>query len=705
MLFTFDSNATLVIDSLKNELRSVSDPIERTKLLLHIGNEYIDNNRDSARLYLDIAEIQLMDNPNTKNSANYYKFKGLLLNKEFKNNEAISHLKTGYNLFKELNSTVDLAIIDNLIANCYNDLNLYDSAIHYYMQSAKNIDSATNPALLATNYNNVANVYDNLGEAKKTLNYYLKALPLFEKLDQMENYAITTNNIGIIFLDLEQQEKAIGYFKKAAKINLKAENIFNLCNNYNSLGIAFKELQQYDSATYYTLKANDIADNSNYEYLQAQSGHNLASIYLETGDLNSAVKFFKLSLKICNKLDINKGKVFNMIGLGTAYTKLDKFELADNHLVSGLKLCRELNFISQYDKLYNALTANYKAWGKYKEALNYYQKYVGIKDSIDDLIMEQELNEIQTKYETEQKELENQRLKDENELQNMVILRQRLTLAITILVAAIAILGVFLLIYFRLKKKRRINMLEEKNRLIREKSEQLIASNQTKDKLFSIIAHDLRSPFTSLLGFASLIKEEATAGNTKKVLLFTKQLTAVTKNTFELLDNLLNWSRSQHDTINTNPQNINLYNCVGEITGEIKEKTEEKNIVVKIEVDESLVVNTDENILKVILRNLLSNALKFTRRGGLVIIGCNDEINEHIIMVQDNGIGMTTGISDSLFTDKPVISAEGTENEQGSGLGLMLVKDFVTRTGGRIWVTSEPSKGSTFYFTIPKNNN
>jgi signal transduction histidine kinase len=703
LLFTFSSISALeVIDSLKSVLNTANNPEQKTELLLLIGNEYITKNHDSAQLYIDIAAIQLMENPSVTNSANYYKVKGLFLNKDFKNEEAVSHLKTSRNLYNDLNSSIDIALVDNLIGNCFNDMEMHDSSIYYFNKSAENIDSITNPSLLATNYNNVANVLDKLGNKKKALNYYLKALPLFEELNNMESFAITTNNVGIIFMALEQYEKAIDYFKKAALINTNVGNEFNLCSNYNSLGMTYMELNKYDSAAYFTSRANIIAEESNYEYLQAQSSHNLGAIYIELGDYNNAEKYLNHSLSLCYKLDIKKGIVFNLISLGTVYSKLSKFELADKQLLTGLKLCRESNFISHYDEIYDALTANYKAWGKYREALNYYQKYVIVKDSIDDLLMEQELNEIQTKYETEQKELENQRLKNENKLQNMVISRQKLTVTVTILIAAIAILCLILVIAIRIKRKKRIAMLEAKNKLIREKSDQLILSNQTKDKLFSIIAHDLRSPFTSLLGFSSLIKQEAESGNLENVLLFSKQLNTVTKSTFELLDNLLSWSRSQQDTIISNPKVINLHECVIDIVLGIKEKAEEKEITINQTVEETYYITTDINMLKVVLRNLLSNALKFTPRGGNIIINCNEEPTKFVISVVDTGLGMEPELSSNLFTNKPVKSTKGTDNELGSGLGLMLVKDFVTRMEGRIWVTSEPLKGSSFSFTIPK---
>lgn len=691
-----------VLDSIKHELVKSNNTKDDISLLISLGNEYISVNIDSARHYLNKAEIALTNSTNIQNLAEYYKIKGSFLTKEFKNEEAISTLKTSLVYYADIDSIYKMSIVYNLIGNCFNNLRTFDSSLYYYKLSHQNLDSTKNLSLMAANLNNIAIVYEEQGDMKKALNNYLKALLLFKKLDQKEHIAITTNNVGLINLSLKNYNKAIVYFEEAAALNQEQENYIELCSNYNSLGITYRKLEMYDTAIVYINKAILIADKSSFQFIQAQSNHNLGAIYIKKKNYSKAINHLNISLAICDELGITSGKIFNIISLGEIYTKQKKFELSEEYLLLGLELCKDAKLISNYENIYEALMINYKEWGKYREAYNYYNQYTQIKDSLFNIQRLNELNEIQTKYESEQKELENQRLKDENNLQESIIFRQRIIVIATILIAIFAILLLAMVIVIRKGRKERIAILQAKNKLINEKSEQLEESNETKNKLFSIIAHDLRSPFTSLLGFSSMLMEEAKEGNFKNTLYLSKNLSLAISNTFELLDNLLNWSRSQQNSIISSSKQLNLLTVIHEIIQPFMVKADEKQIEIDLQISNSIDVHSDKNVLMVILRNLLSNAIKFTYKGGKIIVGCEELPDNFIVTIKDDGKGIDSSIVNKILSDKLGYTTIGTENEKGSGLGLMLVKDFVTRIGGTIWVESIPEKGSTFSFTIPK---
>ncbi len=703
LLISSSNYADTKIDSIKSNISKSINDEEKILLLLDLASSYVDVNTDSAKYYVNLAQINLLSNPGIYTSAYYYHVKGVIYNKSFKNDSAILFLKTSYSLYNEIDSIKDIARVNNLIATCFNDLIIYDSAIYYYNLSFARLDSIKHSSLYAANLNNIANVYDNLGDKKKALDYYIRALTIFKELNQEVNVAITTNNIGVINLDIGNYYNSIKYLDEAAELNLKNGNNFNLCLNYNSLGSAYKELAQFDKALQYTILAMEIAVKSNFEYLEAQSSHNLGTIYKDNKEYDMAISHLQKSLDMCNQLDITKGEIYNLINLGEAYTNQKKFEISEEHLLAGLELCRQTDFSVHYEEVYDALMKNYQAWGKYREAFNYYQKYVSIRDSLTNVLREKELNEIQTKYETEQKEIENQKLKSQNELQEMTIFRQRLLVIVTVFVALVAIALLVMLFTVRKKRKERIALLQAKNKLIREKSEQLNRTIQTKDQLFSIIAHDLRSPFGSLMGFSALLTEEAEANNFDNTLLYAQQLNSATASTFELLDNLLNWSRSQQDNLKPSIAKIDLNTTVNEIIRALQEKVDEKQIKLLNLVIEETIISTDKNMIMVVIRNLISNAIKFTPKKGQINVGAKKDGGNTVISIQDSGVGIEPDIQKKLFSGTPGYTTRGTEKEQGSGLGLMLVKDFAERLGGTVWVKSQPGKGSTFSFSIPQN--
>ncbi|MBV5314017.1 MAG: PAS domain-containing sensor histidine kinase [Prolixibacteraceae bacterium] len=234
-------------------------------------------------------------------------------------------------------------------------------------------------------------------------------------------------------------------------------------------------------------------------------------------------------------------------------------------------------------------------------------------------------------------------------------------------------------------------------------SEELQEANATKDKFFSIIAHDLKSPFNSVMGFSEIIKNEARNLDIATIEQYAGLISATSTNTYRLLENLLDWARMQQAQILFKPISFILVNIVNEVLEIMIEKANSKMIAIINYIPSNLIVWADEDMLKTILRNLISNALKFTSTNGKVEIKAIIRNDEMEISVVDNGIGIKPDEISKIFKIGSSFSKRGTENEKGTGLGLLLCKEFVEIHGGKIWVESEEGKGSTFVFTLKQN--
>jgi len=260
------------------------------------------------------------------------------------------------------------------------------------------------------------------------------------------------------------------------------------------------------------------------------------------------------------------------------------------------------------------------------------------------------------------------------------------------------------------------SLLEERQEQIEEQSEELLAQkdsllkmnnelndlNATKDKFFSIIAHDIKNPFNAVLGFTDLLEENFKEWDDDRKLEVVNLINTSAKNLYELLNNLLQWSRSQSGLIEFKPQKIVLKDTFSNAIGLFKESANAKNIELGFTFPEiELVVYADKNMLDAIMRNLISNAIKFTNTGGKVHLFAEPKDEFAIIKVTDNGVGFNPEFQKQLFEIDKHTSTYGTNNESGTGLGLILVKEFVTKQGGTIGVESIKGKGSTFYFTLP----
>jgi signal transduction histidine kinase len=236
---------------------------------------------------------------------------------------------------------------------------------------------------------------------------------------------------------------------------------------------------------------------------------------------------------------------------------------------------------------------------------------------------------------------------------------------------------------------------------MKENEQALINANATKDKFFNILAHDLRSPFSSILGFSKLLQENHKNYDTEQRVQLIKPIVDSTQKTFELLENLLEWARSQSGQITLNPDYYELQLLIDEIINIAEGAAKNKKVNLISAITEKISVYIDEEIVKTILRNLITNAIKFTPKGGTVNINaiqCNEIIT---VSISDTGVGISKEKQNSLFDLTKKTTTKGTNGETGSGLGLILCKEFVEKQDGNIWVESELGKGSTFYFTIP----
>lgn len=224
-----------------------------------------------------------------------------------------------------------------------------------------------------------------------------------------------------------------------------------------------------------------------------------------------------------------------------------------------------------------------------------------------------------------------------------------------------------------------------------------------KDKFFSIIAHDLRSPFNSLLGFSEILVDEIDTLTKKEIETFAKNILNTAKGVYNLIENLLQWSRLQSGNIDFQPKTINLYNIVNQIVSLLSGLALKKKIEITVNVNSGILVFADENMIYSVLQNLITNAIKFTNPGGAVLVEASEDNGFVTVCVSDTGMGIPEDKIDYLFRADKHFTTLGTDEERGSGLGLILSKELIEKNSGKIWVRSIWGVGSNFYFTLPKN--
>ena len=245
-------------------------------------------------------------------------------------------------------------------------------------------------------------------------------------------------------------------------------------------------------------------------------------------------------------------------------------------------------------------------------------------------------------------------------------------------------------------------ILENQKQSIIIKNTELQNLNNTKNKFFSIISHDLKNPFQSILGLSEILAKEIESCSSDEIVEFSQTIRNSSQHAYRLLENLLEWSQSQIGSISFNPETLNLHQIINEILRILASTSQAKNITIRSEIPESFQFIGDRHMISTILRNLVSNAIKYTYQSGEITITAIKKDDTIQITVKDNGMGLNSEYIEKLFKISEKTSVPGTENERGTGLGLVLCKEFIDKHSGTIWVESELEKGSTFSFSIPQ---
>ena len=565
-----------------------------------------------------------------------------------------------------------------------------------------------NKQLIAKSLNMTGNAYFLMGDFTKSMDHYMQALVIREELGDSNSIASSYNNIGAVYLQMKDYQRAL-YFLKKAKIIFEAlrdeVHLFSIMNN---IGAVYIENEKYDTAHQYLTQAYEIAQRTGDEDNTSIALTNLGEAALSMGLLSQSLDYQRKALEISQKLG-NKAMMATIYtNLGKTYLETKNYQRAFDAFHESLDLSEEVNSLPDLRENYHYLSEYYDIQRDYKQALRYYRLYASTKDSINSQEAMIRIKEMESLSQAQTLQQEIELLRKDREISNLKATRLKNTIIFLAAVSLMIIL-VFLVYYQKNRLKRETTrLLEENNKQLEKANLKLQNSekhlkelNSTKDKFFSIIGHDLRNPLNALLGFSELISGNSRDYTSEEIQRYSKIINEAAKNIHLLIENLLEWSQSQSGNIDYNPERTDLMPMVTEIFKVFEIHADKKGVNMVSEIPEDVSVYADRNLLSTILRNLINNAVKFTPNGGQVRIFCEQSKSEITIFVEDTGIGMSETQMDNLFRLDSNITMPGTSEEKGTGLGLILCKEFVDMHKGKIWASSKPKEGSTFSFTLP----
>lgn len=493
----------------------------------------------------------------------------------------------------------------------------------------------------------------------------------------------------------ENYELALSHQDQVNEPEVEAEVLFNLAHLHGMQG-DYTEALQYHKRSLAIRRA--MHDKKN----EARSLNDIGELYRFMKNDERALANHLVALEIRQALEDKKGLAESYNNIGALYYHQKKLDRAVANLNLALAVGLESQAQDQISKSYELLSACYKELGDFEQALSNKERYIAILDFIQNEKNERQLIEAQNRYVVDKKESQIDELESDRAQREQELLAERKIRNTLYLLFGLALIVVFLILYAYLVKRRANVLLRTAHEKMQLQNLELKDLNATKDKFFSILSHDLKGPLNSLTSFSGLLINHTDSLSKDEIQTLAKDLDKSIKNLFGLLENLLEWSRSQTGAIDFTPEPFDLAALLEDNKSLLHAQAQNKRITIMGEFKEQLPVVAHRNSVSTVVRNLISNAIKFTPEGGAIKLELEAGPDEAIVSVADTGVGMSPEVMEKLFRIDTKHTTKGTADEKGTGLGLILCKEFIEKNGGRIWVASEIGKGSVFYFTLPR---
>lgn len=609
-------------------------------------------------------------------------------------------------------------------------------AVVYYrkdklIESVKNLTRALNISLNTGDKPNAVQCYGNIGEIyyqqgyySKALEYYLKSLVIAEEIGQKRTYSYLYTNIGQIYLQQKKHKEALEYIQKNIDLAEQPGEKINLDKSYASIGKIYHEIGKIDLALEFYSKSLELYKEFDNKIGSVYAYQSIGDLFYEKKVFDKALGFYQQAKEISELVNSKFEIASSYALLGKYYFKTKKIDSASFYLMKSIEMAKEIGAIVTIKEASETLTQLYKKTNDYEKAFEAHVLYKEMSDSIDNQETDKRLAQLQMQHEFEKQSKENEAVQQAREESFQEDLRKRKLISYYLIGGIIIMIILLFLAVMNYRAYRKANdklnmqkaAIQSKNEELQQIQEEILSQrdeieiqrndyaklNATKDKFFSIIAHDLKNPFNTFINISDLLISNYKELPEEDMLEMFHLINTASKNTFALLENLLSWARTQTGKIKALRQKIDINKIANRNIQLLKLSAENKNIEISSDIPVNTYAFIDENMINTVIRNLVSNAIKFTKPGGKITLSVEDLGDKIEVQVSDTGIGIRDEVLPKLFKLDEFHTTPGTMKELGSGLGTIICKEFIEKNDGHISVESEVGVGTTFKFTLPK---
>lgn len=704
------------LENSRNIYEKIKNNNELANVMNLIGSIYLRKNEfDKAVDYylksLDIRE----KSGNKQDIASSLTSLGITYKELNNQKKSLEYLGKALALRKEIGDRKEIAITFNYIGSSYWKSKNYTEALGNYLESLKISLELEENTEIATAYTNIGSIYFDLNNFDKSLEYFSQALYYSSLVNEKNRIANSYLLIGNSYSKLGKYPEALDNFSHALKLRYKLGDTVQVANTLNSIGSAYCDMGNFNKALKYYNEALSIRRKISDKIGTSVSLNYLGNLYYTLNNKGLALSYFEQSLKAAEDAGFTYNIALCSRKIGEIYMDLKNFQKALPYFETSIKLGTNISNLELLKKGYWDIYKYHSETGNYKKALENYVLFILFNDSIAVSMTNKKLLDLQVNFELSKKESEVKKAENEiailkknkelNELKD--IRRKQANIILLILILFVLTFGI--LYYNRYKLNlRATQLLEDKlkfieitNQSLKKKEDELLRLNSTKDKFFSIMAHDIKNPLGGLVSITDLAKSDFKNMSDQEKNEIFEVINKSSLQLYGLLENLLHWSRAQTGKISFNPVDIKLFDLVESNIELLKTNIDKKNIMVIDMIDPKIIAKADKEMITLVLRNLISNAIKFTYESGKIVIASVMNAGKIEVSVEDNGIGISKEDVRKLFRIDVQFTNTGTQDETGTGLGLILCKEFIQKHNGEIWVESEPGKGSKFIFSLP----
>ena len=554
---------------------------------------------------------------------------------------------------------------------------------------------------------NSTNPQIELGMFTEALENLVQCQKYYEQAGNTSRVATIHNNLGLLYFQkLQEAENAFAHFRKAISKNRKIGEERNLARNYNNIALVFIETGGYDSASFYLDKAISMRKEMGEVGSLAVMYNAKGDLNLRMGDFRTSAKYYQKAKDIVLQFGFLEGLYFTNLGLGKAHDSMGLNKKAEHFYAQAYDFAKKTESLDYLKTITHYQYQHFKKAGNYKRALSAFEESRGYIDSVNALKQKQAFMDLKTKYETQMTERENVLLRKQKQKQAAMMAQDASLRKILIILIGISIVILLSLIVayrsrnkaYAVAKQQKLE-LEKMNEKLIAQSEALNNSNTAKDHLFSVISHDLRAPLASIDSCLSILQQEDLEQAEQNELI--GDLQNETQNTLKTLDDLLAWSRLQQNGSILEKIEFHINSLVQEVVDLYQPVAKHKDIKINFEKDwHNPIVNADPNQIRTVLRNLISNAIKFSPEKSDVKVVTTIEEGKVNLSVTDSGKGISEAELQKIKDPHQVYSSRGTSGEMGTGVGLLLSFDFLKKHGSSLHLQHVQPRGTRASFFL-----